>query len=369
MEDLERMRSRVSSFLAEQGLDIKSWQLLEPFNEWARDHSKVYKSNDDRVDRLKIWIKNHELIERHNNQVPKPSFTLGHNHFSDLNHDEFRKMYNLGEFSADFFDDVTSDKKKSELKRLFQKPDGIDASEYKEIVASHRRQLKTTMSDLPSYVNWVEAGAVTNVKNQGHCGACWAFSTTGAIEGARFIKTNELKSLSEQNLVDCDSHDSACEGGMMERAFTYDMKGLCSEEEYPYKMEKGSVCNPNNCSPVADSGVLYYIDVPEKSDAGLRASIAMQPTSVAIDSRSIYLQLYKSGVFHVDHCGEGGIIDHGVLAVGYGHDENLDKDYYLIKNSWGGKWGENGYIRIERNLKHEYGMCSILKVITTPVLE
>lgn len=137
------------------------------------------------------------MIEHHNNQLPKPKFTLGHNEFSDLTQDEFHERFSLGKYSPKAIPKpsfpLTSDSASTEMAR---------------------RLMSEKKLQLPDNVNWIALGGVTPVKNQGACGACWAFSTTGALEGARYVKTGELVALSEQNLLDCDHTDLGCRGGL-----------------------------------------------------------------------------------------------------------------------------------------------------------
>ena len=229
------------------------------------------------------------------------------------------------------------------------------------------RALEDPMLELPEEVDWVTLGGVTPVKNQGACGSCWAFSTTGALEGAKFVKTGELVALSEQNLLDCDHKDLGCNGGLMDNAFKFDEKtgGLCSEEDYPYKAKQGKTCM-TNCTDVPGTIVSTFYDVPHGDPKALMAAVAMQPISVAIQADQFVFQFYKTGVLTDDKCGAQGMIDHGVLAVGYGTDEETGEPYWLVKNSWGNTWGEKGYIRMSRNSKNDYGMCAILKAASFP---
>ena len=286
------------------------------------------------------------------------TFKLGHNAFSDLSQDEFAAYYKLGPYSPGV-PTTTSNMKSSP-----------SLDEFDNIATTARRALHDQVS-LPDYVNWVQMGGVTPVKNQGSCGSCWAFSTTGSLEGARFVKTGELVALSEQNLLDCDHVDLACNGGLMDNAFKFDEKsgGLCSEEDYPYEAKRNTICNPNNCTDVPGSIVSTFIDVPPGDANALISAIAMQPISIAIEASQFVFQFYKIGVINDDSCGSRGSIDHGVLAVGYGTDLDSQEPYLLVKNSWGPAWGAEGYVKLGRKSKNEFGICSVLKMASFPVVE
>jgi len=206
-------------------------------------------------------------------------------------------------------------------------------------------------------VDWRTKGAVTPIKNQGQCGSCWAFSTTGSTEGAHFLAKGALVSLSEQNLVDCsDSQgNQGCNGGLMTQAFTYiiDNKGIDTEKSYPYTAQDG------NCHFAAaniGSTLISYVNVQTGSEADLVTKINAGPTSVAIDASHSSFQLYKSGIYYEPACSSTAL-DHGVLAVGYGATGT--KDYYIVKNSWGTDWGTEGYIEMSRNRNNNCGIATM----------
>jgi hypothetical protein len=211
-------------------------------------------------------------------------------------------------------------------------------------------------SALPASVDWTAKGAVTPVKDQGTCGSCWTFSTTGAVEGAWEIATGQLLSLSEQQLMDCDisKFNNGCQGGFVDLAFKY-LEGqvACTESSYPYEGKQGT-CNVTECEIGIPAGsVTGYYDVPSNDEKALMEAVAQQPVSVAIEADQRVFQVYTSGILK-KACGDS--LDHGVLLVGYGTEDGVD--YWKVKNSWGTSWGEDGYVRLERGVKGA-GKCGI----------
>jgi C1A family cysteine protease len=188
-------------------------------------------------------------------------------------------------------------------------------------------------------------------------GSCWAFSTVAATEGINQLTTGKLVSLSEQELVDCDTQgeDQGCEGGLMEDGFEFIIKnhGITTEANYPYQAADGTCNSKKEASRIAK--ITGYESVPANSEAALLKAVASQPISVSIDAGGSDFQFYSSGVF-TGQCGTE--LDHGVTAVGYGETSDGTK-YWLVKNSWGTSWGEEGYIRMQRDTEAEEGLCGI----------
>ena len=217
-------------------------------------------------------------------------------------------------------------------------------------------------------VDWRERNAVTEVKNQGECGSCWSFSSTGSIEGINAINFRRLHNVSEQQLMDCSTEEGnkGCEGGMMDNAFKYviNNNGLCSEEDYPYQAEQGQ-CQENQCNNVVN--ISDYSDVEQNNEHILMRAVSQQPVSVAIQANISSFKFYKYGVYQDPQCGDQ--LDHGVLIVGYGTDRFQRLDYWIVKNSWGPEWGDKGYIKILRNYdQSESGMCGIASQPSFPIV-
>ncbi|XP_068751848.1 cathepsin L-like [Montipora capricornis] len=304
---------------------------------WKKFHNKKYESDDEESLRYAIWNDNLKKIERHNADKTQ-SFTMAMNHLGDMTSKEVHLI--LNGYNRHIRDTKT------------QEPGGSAFLLPSNVV-------------LPKKVDWRTKGYVTPVKNQEQCGSCWAFSATGSLEGQHFKKTGKLVSLSEQNLVDCSDKfgNFGCEGGLMDNAFRYIKAnhGIDTEASYPY-VGMDEKCRFNRSDVGADD--TGYVDVKSGDEDALKMAVAtVGPISVAIDAGHMSFQFYKEGVYVEPECSTT-LLDHGVLAVGYGTTES-DKDYWLVKNSWGTSWGMEGYIKMARNRDN---MCGIATNASYPLV-
>ena len=215
-------------------------------------------------------------------------------------------------------------------------------------------------------VDWRHEHIISSVKNQGECGSCWAFSATEAVEGIWALRHHKLYNLSEQELMDCSGYlgNNGCDGGSMENAFQYIIDhGICTNESYPYVATQNE-CSNSSCKPVVT--IQSYSGIKKNNEKQLERFVEKQPVSVAIQANSQSFQLYKKGIYDDPTCGKE--LDHGVLLIGYGHDILNDMNYWIIKNSWGDQWGENGYMRLSRGENGKSGLCGIAMDPSIPLL-
>ncbi|KAL2328063.1 hypothetical protein Fmac_021490 [Flemingia macrophylla] len=314
-------------------LQLQEASMHEKHEQWMAHYDKVYKNPQEKEMRFRIFKENVKYIEAFNNAANKP-YKLGINQFADLTNEEFKAPRNR--FNGHISSSTT-------------RPTSF---KYENVTA------------VPSTVDWRQKGAVTPIKDQGSCGCCWAFSAVAATEGIHKLSTGKLISLSEQELVDCDTKgtDHGCEGGYMDGAFEFIIQnhGLNTEASYPYKGVDGK-CNAKE-EAIHAATITGYEDIPVNNETALQKAVANQPVSVAIDASGSEFQFYKSGVF-TGSCGTE--LDHGVTAVGYGVSENGTK-YWLVKNSWGTEWGEKGYIRMQRDVNAKEGLCGIAMLASYP---
>ncbi|CAH0720286.1 unnamed protein product, partial [Brenthis ino] len=310
----------------------------EEWNAFKLEHKKEYESEVEERFRMKIFAENKHKVAKHNQRYERGqvSFRLATNKYADMLPHEF--VHTMNGFNRTV----------KHNKALYGKGAAERGATF----------LAPANAQPPVQVDWRALGAVTEVKDQGKCGSCWSFSTTGALEGQHFRKNGFLVSLSEQNLIDCSAAygNNGCNGGLMDNAFKYikDNGGIDTEQSYPYEgVDDKCRYNPKNAG-AEDVG---FVDIPAGDEAALRAALAAAgPVAVAIDASHESFQLYSSGVYYDEDCSSENL-DHGVLVVGYGTDETQG-DYWLVKNSWGRSWGELGYIKMARNRNNHCGIAS-----------
>ncbi|EDW00889.1 cathepsin L [Drosophila grimshawi] len=298
-------------------------------NEWdiyKVNHDKRYGSEDEELLRKLIFYDHKRMIDTHNERYAagKETYEMGVNQFTDMLSSEFESAM-LGSLNIT---DIASD-----IDIIYEAPKNLE---------------------IPKSIDWRDKGAVTGVKDQLKCASCWAFSAVGALEGQQFLKTNKLVALSEQNLVDCSLDNKGCDGGwpILALAYVRDNRGIDTESSYSYKGHK-SDCHFDQGHIGATVREICLAKLND--EANLAAVVATRgPISVTINVNNKFLH-YRKGVFNDASCGK--ITNHAALIVGYGNDKR-GGDYWLVKNSWGKDFGENGYIRMSRNNNNQCGIAS-----------
>eukprot|EP01027_Heterolobosea_sp_BB2_P007580 GEZU01011269.1.p1 GENE.GEZU01011269.1~~GEZU01011269.1.p1 ORF type:complete len:457 (+),score=176.32 GEZU01011269.1:140-1510(+) len=305
------------------------------FNQFTHKHKKHYKSSNEVNKRMKIYEQNAAYIKQFNSE--KHSHTLRMNQFGDMNDLEFKRTILVP-------------------KGTFAK--GNKGPHAMEWVSQHHP------STLPQSVDWREKGAVSVVKDQGVCGSCWSFSTTGSIEGQVYLATGEMITLSEQNLVDCswDFDNYGCDGGQQNQAFEFIIHngGIETEKDYPYLMQDG-YCHYSASNAAAK--ISGYVPIPIGDEQALMEAVAtVGPISISIDASHPSFRFVGEGVYYEPACQNNpSDLDHAVLVVGYGTTTGSDgqpADYWIVKNSWSTYWGQDGYVLMARNAGNNCGIAS-----------
>ncbi|XP_020238710.2 ervatamin-B [Cajanus cajan] len=297
--------------------------------EWMFKYERSYADDAEKDKRFKIFMENLEYIEKFNNDENK-RYKLGLNQFSDLTEQEFIASH-------------------TGLKI----PSGLHSSSVTLL----------NLTDIPTSLNWKDKGAVTDIKDQRDCGSCWAFSAVAAVEGIYQIKTNNLISLSEQQLVDCDNSNNGCDGGSKERAFNYikENGGIATESDYSYQGIAGTCESEMKLSAVKING---FQRVAANSEEQLLQAVANQPVSISVDANRNF-HSYKEGIFE-GPCGT--VHNHAVTIIGYGTNKEGTK-YWLVKNSWGETWGENGYMKLLRDSDQPEGLRGLAMHASYPTID
>ncbi|XP_035476549.2 procathepsin L isoform X1 [Scophthalmus maximus] len=322
------------------------------WEEWKDGHGKVYDNEVESSFRRAAWQKNVHLVLRHNQEasVGKHSFTLGLNHLADMPSSSIKTAEEINE-----------------------KLNGLKPEE--RVHFRNDTFKEASGSSTPQTVDWRKTGLVSPVQNQGLCGSCWAFSSLGALEGQMKKQTGVLVPLSAQNLVDCSTIDGnlGCRGGYISKAYSYVIRnrGVDSERSYPYEHQVGLrkhdfFTNNAKCRYSVKGKAGHCSDfhiLPQGDERALQEVVAsVGPVAVAVNAMLPSFHLYRGGLYNVPSCSPR-FINHAVLVVGYGTDKG--QDYWLVKNSWGTAWGEEGFIRLARNKNN---LCGIASFAVYPTL-
>jgi len=304
---------------------LTSAATIDEFRAFKTKFNKAYKNDAEDEYRMKVFSDNLEKISRHNDEAANGlhTFTLGINQFADLTLEEWRSTLTLNTAR-------NGERKYSPLGPKI---------------------------DIPDEVDWRRAGYVTPVKDQGACGSCWSFGTTGVIEGATKKATGQLVSLSEQNLVDCDTNDYGCNGGLhpVNGAYPWIIQngGINTEADYPY-YARDMQCRFD--ANKATYTIRDYFETREGDEAEFTEKIAtVGPINVGIDAGQYSFQFYKEGVYYEPQCSSKAL-NHAVLTVGYGTESGIP--FYWVKNSWSTGWGDGGYIKMSRNRNNNCGIAT-----------
>ncbi|ESQ45608.1 hypothetical protein EUTSA_v10010521mg [Eutrema salsugineum] len=304
----------------------------EKHEQWMAQFHRVYPDDSEKKSRFEIFKKNLEFVERFNMNT-NMTYKLDVNEFSDLTEEEFQARY-MGLVIPEGM--------------IGDSPDKTASFKYESV------------SETGESMDWRQLGAVTSVKNQNPCGCCWAFAAVAAVEGITKIAKGELISLSEQQLVDCSRNgiNNGCKGGAALNAFEYIIKnkGITREANYPYKASQQTCSSSTN---YAAATISNYAMVPQNDEEALLKAVSQQPVSVAIATGPAF-RSYSEGIFGGEYCPRN--LTHAVTIVGYGTSQQGTK-YWLLKNSWGPRWGENGYMRIKRGV----GACGLASFAVYPL--
>eukprot|EP01115_Flamella_aegyptia_P011655 TRINITY_DN55435_c0_g1_i1.p1 TRINITY_DN55435_c0_g1~~TRINITY_DN55435_c0_g1_i1.p1 ORF type:complete len:332 (-),score=102.99 TRINITY_DN55435_c0_g1_i1:79-1074(-) len=298
------------------------------FGDFIKKYGKTYKHDDFHL-RYKIFKDNFDLVENHNEK--NLSYKMALNHLGDLTHSEFKSLLLGAKFPTELYH------------------------------SSNSKLFVGNVTDIPKNFDWRDKGAVTPVKDQGQCGSCYSFSTTGSVEGCHFLATGQLVSLSEQNIIDCSwiQGNQGCNGGLMTSSMDYIIanQGIDTEESYPYTAIAKKRCGFQKANVGAT--LKSYSNIASGSETDLLQAIVKAPVSVAIDASRPSFQFYSSGVYFDDDCSSTSL-DHGVLLVGWGIEG--DNEYWLVKNSWSSNWGDAGYIKMARNKNNHCGIATMATI-------
>jgi C1A family cysteine protease len=306
----------VAAFAQMSNLDNME-DLRNLWSQWKIQNNKDYADVETDEMRFGVFSANWVIVQDWNAAGNTAKLAL--NQFADLTTEEFGALYTGAKIAPE------------------------------DVVAANT--VAESDGSVPTSWSWLTQGAVTPIKNQQQCGSCWAFATVATTEGLYKINGNTLTSFSEQQIVDCDTTCDGCNGGWPYLAMAYVAKaGLETEAQYPY-VGTNQNCKYNKANAIT-TGVTGAAFVTPKSPTALFAAVYQQPTAIIVEADQSVFQLYSSGIITT---GCGTALDHAITAIGY------TPTYFIVKNSWGTTWGQQGYVWISSSTQYNGGLgaCGI----------
>jgi len=327
---------------------LSNGEYAASFSSWMSSGHRTYTA-DELMSKFAVFKANHYYVSRHNEEFKAglKTFELEMNNNADLTLVEYRKKLGLRSVRAS-----SATASSAAL--------GMSLHGNNTLSGSANNTLKASGGEGK---DWRGTPFLGPVKNQLACGGCWSFSSTAVLQSAWAVKSGKLETFSEQQLIDCVNNGaSTCDlGGIIAESWDYVLGGArpMTEETYPYTATSGAGCK-YDAAKASEATYSSHVSVPEGDEAALAHALDTVPAiAVAIDASTQDFQLYKSGVFTSDKCGnDWENLDHAVTVVGYGTDSTTGQDYWIVQNSWDVTYGEEGYIRMARNHNN---MCGVAK--------
>uniref|UniRef100_A0ACD5UUY7 Uncharacterized protein n=1 Tax=Avena sativa TaxID=4498 RepID=A0ACD5UUY7_AVESA len=325
--------------------------MLDRFHRWMMAHGRTYPSTQEKLHRLEVYRRNVEFIEASNRESERLGYELGENEFTDLTNEEFMARYTGAAVPMEDGDAMAGG-----MGTIITTVAG-------DVNEGSRSSILDLNASAPQNFDWRDHGAVTPAKNQGGCGCCWAFATVATVEGLNKIKGGQLLDLSEQELLDCDVADqNGCKSGYIEEALKWiqNKGGAVTEATYPYQARQGLCKNVGSATRVGKiTGVRRVRGEPQ-----MKLAVLDRPVGVLIDAHGDVLQNYKTGIYKGPCTTQQ---NHAVVLIGYGVT-NTGEEYWILKNSWGAGWGQNGFFFMRRGADGAEGLCGVAVWGTYPLM-
>jgi hypothetical protein len=331
---------------------------------WHFVHKKGYPiDSEEGLKRYENFRKNHELVLKHNADETK-SYKLALNHFADNTVHEFREKLLAGNLEA--FKNKKQTNEYNKFSEFWNLPEEEDEAFY-ELYLTPKPRLLTSVNF--ENIDWIEKANIKYIEDQEECGSCWAFATAQAVQAEYFIKKGKSLRFSKQQLVDCETESKGCSGGSLDGALDYIKKnGIVTEDDYPYlgEQKQCSFKKEKIITKIKSWEGCVQDDKPDskekcQTEQGLYSQLVKGPVSTNVDASEEFM-LYDSGIYDKE-CKEG---NHAVLLVGY-HKGDSNDSHWVIKNSWGKAWGENGFGKIKHS--KDYNNCLLHTYYARPNIE